>query len=87
MKKRALMLLFAAFTLTGCGQSEAQEDYETCNEEYASGMECTEEEFRDFLIEDYENSADLIGGAEEATADTQSKAIQEIDEKVAEIFE
>lgn len=87
MKKLILMVVLTTLALAGCGQSEAEEEYAQCNDEFASGMECTEEEFKEYLLLDFENNAELIGGAEEATAETQTKALDEIDEKVEEIFE
>lgn len=85
MKK--LIVVSALLILAGCGQSEAEEDYTLCNEEFAAGFECTEEEFKEYLLLDYENHAELFGGAEEATAETQTKVLNEIDEKIEEIFE
>ncbi|MGE6719541.1 hypothetical protein ACQKGD_19575 [Peribacillus frigoritolerans] len=83
MKKLILSSLIVV--LTGC-QSEAQEDYERCNDEFADGVECTEEEFKDFLYYEYENNAQIFGGTDEATAETTNKAINEIEEKIDEIF-
>lgn len=84
--KKIIVTIFSLFALTGCGQNNAQEDYDRCNEEYAEGTECTEEEFREFLVTDAEEVAGGMG-IDEMTGDTQSKVLEEIDEKVAEIFE
>lgn len=87
MKRLVLTSGLTIFALTGCGQSEAQEDYARCNDEFATGMECTEEEFKDFLYCDYEDQALLFGGSENATGETQLKVNGEIEDKIAEIFE
>lgn len=73
--------------LTGCGQSKAEEDYERCNEEFADGAECTEEEFKDFLLYEAEDKAFIVGGSENLTDDVKLDILQEIDDKVSEIFE
>lgn len=86
MKKIAAMIALALF-LTGCGKESAEEKYDRCNDEYADGAECTEEEFRDFLLLEYENDAEMFGGADEATAETQRQILTEVDDLVAEIFE
>lgn len=86
MRKAFATSFTALFLLTGCGQSEAQKDYARCNDEYASGTECTKEEFKKFLLFDYEDQATIIGGLDKATAETQRKVIDEIDSKVEEIF-
>lgn len=85
--RSGVLLVLLTIMLVGCGKSEAEEDYARCNDEYAAGMECTEEEFRDFLYDEFEISADMIGGVENATAETQTKAIEEINGKIEEIFE
>lgn len=85
--KKIFVSALTLFALTGCGQSEAQEDYARCNDEFASGMECTEKEFKDFLYYEYEDLASLFGGADEATGETQLKVNAEIEDKIAEIFE
>jgi len=72
--------------LTGCGQSDAEEAYERCNEGYADGLECTREEFEDFLYLEAEDHAFLYGGLDEATAETQKKVINDINKQVEEIF-
>ncbi|GIN22598.1 hypothetical protein [Siminovitchia fordii] len=76
-----------AILLSGCGQSEAEKDYERCNDEYADGIECTEEEFRDFLFFEAEDDTFIVGGSENLTDDVKLKILDEIDEKVNEIFE
>lgn len=84
--KKFLVMILATIALAGCGKSEAQEDYERCNDEYADGLECTAEEFKDYLYLEYENDAEIFGGADKATAETQQKVINEINDKVEEIF-
>ncbi|QJT70466.1 hypothetical protein [Microcystis phage MaeS] len=87
MRKILLPSYLTLFLLAGCNNSEAQEDYERCNEEFAGGSECTKEEFKDFLILEAEADADIIGGIDNATAETQKQITNEISDKVAEIFE
>lgn len=84
--KKVLASLLAVSLLAGCGNNEAQEDYERCNEEWADGMECTEEEFREFLMAEAENNAQIFGGMDEATDETMLTILDEIDEKVDAIF-
>jgi hypothetical protein len=88
MKKINLAIVAALFLLAGCGNNdrEAKNDYHRCNQDFAESNQCTEEEFREFLILQAEGDADIIGGLDDATGETQSKIIDEINEKVAEIF-
>ncbi|MDT9027458.1 hypothetical protein [Rossellomorea yichunensis] len=64
--------------------SEAEEDYANWNQEFAEGNECTREEFKDFL--ELEDNSFLIGGTENATTQNQIAWMNEIDEKLIEIF-
>lgn len=87
MNKRVFLAIPLTLMLAACGKSEAQQDYEACNEEFASGLECTEDEFRDFLVLKYEDEASIFGGSDEATKETENKVLDEIDAKINEIFE
>lgn len=86
MKKVIATSLVTLSLLTGCGQDEAQKDYARCNDEYASGTECTEKEFKQFLLMEADNNASLFGGIDNAAPETQQKVINEINDKVDEIF-
>lgn len=86
MKKLLLSSGLVVMILAGCGKSEAEKDYEACNEEYAAGTECTREEFRDYLIEDFKNNAQLVGGIDELNPDVTVGELDKIDAKVNEIF-
>lgn len=84
--KKYLALPFLLLALVGCGNNDAEEDYAACNDEYASDLECTEDEFKDYLLLKYEDEAEIIGGLEDATAETQAKVMKEIDDKIEVIF-
>lgn len=84
MKKVIATSFVALMLMTGCGNNEARDDYARCNDEYASGMECTKDEFKDWLYDDAEyNNLIPVSDMEPSN---QMKIINEINDKIDEIF-
>jgi hypothetical protein len=76
----ACLLLF----LTGC-QSEAQQDYANCNENWAKGDKCTKSEFREYLY-DKANEQAVIGDVENVPYEVYGIQASKINDKIKEIF-
>ncbi|MGG3963786.1 hypothetical protein [Heyndrickxia faecalis] len=86
MKKVLLASGIIVTILSGCGKSEAEKDYEACNEEYAQGVECTKEEFKDYLIGDFENNSEIVGGVDNLRPEVTMDELDKINDEIEEIF-
>lgn len=77
-----VFLMILIMTLSACGNSDAIQNYEKCNDELET--ECTEQEFENWLMEEAEYNK-LIPFSELDNTN-QNEYLEEVEEQIEEIF-